>query len=87
MGLDGPLVKQYAKEAATLLLAEVDKYTIPLAGHRGRSGSSPGVDPQQLSLNEFSGGLRSIHTAPTQQHQQVARHKEAPWGWLVPGTE
>lgn len=81
------MVQTYAKEASTLLLAEVEKYSVPLeqpGGHNANLGS--GVDPQQLSLNEISGGLRSIQTAPTQQ-QRPNRNRDAAWGWLVPGEQ
>ena len=79
------MVQTYAKEAATLLLAEVERYTLPLEvpAHGSHSGNS--VDMQQLSLNEFSGGLRSIQTAPSQQHRPNRPH-DAAWGWLVPGA-
>jgi hypothetical protein len=85
LGMSGQVAQAYAKEAATLLLAEIERYTLPLegaAGSGGRSGSS--VDMQQLSLNEFSGGLRSIQTAPSHQ-QRPDRPRDAACGWLVPG--
>jgi hypothetical protein len=78
------MVQTYAKEAATLLLAEVERYTLPLEAPVGGSHSGNSVDMQQLSLNEFSGGLRSIQTAPSQQHRPSRPH-DAAWGWLVPG--
>lgn len=78
------MVQTYAKEAATLLLAEVERYTLPLEVAAGASHSSNSVDMQQLSLNEFSGGLRSIQTAPSGQHRPNRPHDTA-WGWLVPG--
>jgi hypothetical protein len=78
------MVQTYAKEAATLLLAEVERYTLPLEMPAGVSHSGNGVDMQQLSLNEFSGGLRSIQTAPSGQHKPSRPH-DAAWGWLVPG--
>lgn len=78
------MVQTYAKEAATLLLAEVERYTLPLEVPAGSSHSGNGVDMQQLSLNEFSGGLRSIQTAPSQQYRPNRPH-DAAWGWLVPG--
>lgn len=78
------MVQTYAKEAATLLLAEVERYTLPLEVPAGASHSGNGVDMQQLSLNEFSGGLRSIQTAPSGQHKPSRPH-DAAWGWLVPG--
>lgn len=80
------MVQTYAKEAATLLLSEVERYTLPLevpAGACSHSGNSADMQ-QQLSLNEFSGGLRSIQTAPSQQHKPNRPH-DAAWGWLVPG--
>jgi hypothetical protein len=81
------MLQTYAKEASTLLLAEVERYCIPLEQHsHGQPSSGSGVDPQQLSLNEISGGLRSIQTAPTQQ-QRPARGRDAAWGWLVPGEQ
>jgi hypothetical protein len=82
------MLQTYAKEASTLLLAEVERYCIPLEQQHshGRPSSGSGVDPQQLSLNEISGGLRSIQTAPTQQ-QRPARGRDAAWGWLVPGEQ
>eukprot|EP00877_Chromochloris_zofingiensis_P000218 jgi/Chrzof1/10197/Cz04g32110.t1 len=76
----------YAKEAATLLLSEVEKYTQPAQGPTGCPGSTPGVDPSKMSLNEFTGGLKSIHTTPVQHQQHLQRHKDTPWGWLVPGS-
>lgn len=79
------MVQTYAKEAATLLLAEVERYTVPLEAPAGGSHSGNSVDLQQLSLNEFSGGLRSIQTAPSQQHRPNRPH-DAAWGWLVPGV-
>jgi hypothetical protein len=78
------MVHTYAKEAATLLLAEVERYTMPLEVPTTCSRSGNSVDMQQLSLNEFSGGLRSIQTAPSQQHRPHRPH-DAAWGWLVPG--
>jgi hypothetical protein len=81
------MLQTYAREASTLLLAEVERYCIPLEQHsRGQPSSGSSVDPQQLSLNEISGGLRSIQTAPTQQ-QRPARGRDAAWGWLVPGEQ
>ncbi len=82
------MLHQYAQEAATLLLAEVDKFSVPLHGSIGRITSSSGgggLDASSMSLNEFSGGLRSIQTAPMQQQLGGMRHKETVWGWLVPG--
>ncbi|KAF6266719.1 hypothetical protein COO60DRAFT_10326 [Scenedesmus sp. NREL 46B-D3] len=80
------VLQTYAKEASTLLLSEVERYCIPLEQHsRSQPSSGSGVDHQQLSLNEISGGLRSIQTAPTQQ-QRPARGRDAAWGWLVPGS-
>ncbi|WIA29098.1 hypothetical protein OEZ86_011609 [Tetradesmus obliquus] len=81
------MLQTYAREASTLLLAEVERYCIPLeaTSSSGQPSSGSGVDPQQLSLNEISGGLRSIQTAPSQQ-QRPARGRDAAWGWLVPGS-
>jgi hypothetical protein len=79
------MVQTYAKEAATLLLAEVERYTMPLEVPANCSHSGNSVDMQQLSLNEFSGGLRSIQTAPSQQRRPHRPH-DAAWGWLVPGA-
>eukprot|EP00882_Tetradesmus_deserticola_P033185 GHRQ01037884.1.p5 GENE.GHRQ01037884.1~~GHRQ01037884.1.p5 ORF type:complete len:101 (-),score=52.70 GHRQ01037884.1:555-857(-) len=81
----GHMLQAYAKEASTLLLSEVERYCIPLQQHSHGQPSS-GVDHQQLSLNEFSGGLRSIQTAPAQQ-QRLARGRDAAWAWLVPGEQ
>lgn len=78
------VVQTYAKEAATLLLAEVERYTLPVEVPAGVSHSGNSVDMQQLSLNEFSGGLRSIQTAPSHQSRPSRPH-DAAWGWLVPG--
>jgi hypothetical protein len=80
------MVQTYAKEAATLLLAEVERYTLPLEVAAGASHSGNSVDMQQLSLNEFSGGLRSIQTALSGQHRPNRPHDTA-WGWLVPGEK
>jgi hypothetical protein len=78
------MVQTYAKEASALLLAEVEKFCIPVQVLGSSTCTSHEVDPQQLSLNEISGGLRSIHTAPPQQpRQSVAR--DAAWGILIPG--
>eukprot|EP00775_Hariotina_reticulata_P013733 gene13733-13854_t len=79
------MVQTYAKEASALLLAEVEKFCIPVQDLSGSNRTNHEVDPQQLSLNEISGGLRSIHTAPPQQpRQSVAR--DAAWGMLIPGS-
>lgn len=79
----GQMLQTYAKEAATLLLAEVEKYCIPVQAPTLHLSGGSEVDPQQLSLDEISGGLRSIQTAPTQQ-QRPSRSRDA-WGWLEPG--
>ena len=75
----GPQMLQvYAREAATLLLSEVERHCVPLdscdlgpaSASRGQSSSCGGaVDQQQLSLSDaiISGGLRSIQPAPSQQ--------------------
>ena len=79
------MVQTYAKEAATLLLAEVERYTLPQEVAAGASHGGNSVDMQQLSLNEFSGGLRSIQTAPSSGQHRPNRPHDTAWGWLVPG--
>eukprot|EP00878_Enallax_costatus_P045600 GHUV01055022.1.p1 GENE.GHUV01055022.1~~GHUV01055022.1.p1 ORF type:complete len:173 (+),score=46.96 GHUV01055022.1:500-1018(+) len=79
----GQVLQTYAREAASLLLSEVEKYCIPIEAAPLHASVGTEVDPQELSLNEISGGLRSIQTAPIQQ-QRPSRSRDA-WGWLEPG--
>ncbi|KIY93269.1 hypothetical protein MNEG_14693 [Monoraphidium neglectum] len=82
------VVRVYAKEASTLLLAEVDKYTSPAEDPQARRSAPGQVDSTQLSLYEIAGGLRSIHTAPAAAPAAAPRASrgDGPWGWLVPGS-
>lgn len=78
------VVAAYAQEAATLLLAEVEKRCVPL---EPRGGSSGAVDASSLCLHEISGGLRSIHTTPPPASaSRAGTGRDAAWGWLVPGA-